>query len=335
MKAKAYLIIVCISWLLFFHIGCVAFLPRPPEAQVSAPPLALAGLIIGGRLVQQTERGEIQVIRKGQPLSPVYAGLPIETGDQIRTAQNAEAIVDFEHGIQAYLASNTQVSLSSAQVTQGEVLVRRIQEFFLKIKGQFDLGTGNASAIAQGTEYYVKVGDREASYVVLEGRVLVKPKPPATWQPIYLGQNEKVILAKDQPPRGPLPTDPREIAAILQWRDRLERMMSTDPVKEGIDRIQRGKHIPIPPQTIKPTPGVAGTRVTITNGTGNTLRIYFRGPVSRLLEVPNGQSREVSLVAGRYQLAAETSNPRIIPFYAERTYAPNTSYQSRFYLRPR
>ena len=76
----------------------------PPEAQRSAPPLALSGLIINGRLVQQTARGEIRIIRNGQSLSPLYAGFPLEKGDQISTAQNAEAVIGFEYGIRAYLA---------------------------------------------------------------------------------------------------------------------------------------------------------------------------------------------------------------------------------------
>jgi hypothetical protein len=282
--------------------------------------------------VQQVERGEIQIIRNGQSLSPLYAGFPIEKGDQISTAHNAEAVIDFEYGIRAYLRRNTQVSLSSLWATLNEVLVR-IPRYFFQIKGYFDLKTDDASAIAQGTEYYVRVSEREASYLVLEGRVLVQPKPPATWQPIHLGQNEKVIIVKGQPPRGPLPADPQEIASIRQWRDGLDNIMRTDPTKEAIDRIRLGRITGMPPPTSQATPGVAGTRMTIENRTGYTLRVYFRGPASRLVEVPNGQAREVSLVAGPYQVAAETLDRKVTPFYGEDTYQPQRSYKFSFYIR--
>jgi hypothetical protein len=289
-------------------------------------------LIVAGKLVQQTKKGEIRIIRSGKTLSPIYAGIPIERGDQIHTAQNAEAVVDFEYGIRAYLGRNTQIALSSVRVTAGEVLVR-IQDSFFQVKGRFDLETSIASAIAQGTEYYVRREVNEVSYVVLQGRVLVEPKPPATWQPIFLGQNEQVILAQGQPPRGPLPANPREIALIQRWRDRLESLMGTDPVKRAIERILGHKVETLPPPTSRPASGVTGTQVTFKNHTGHHLRVYLRGPVSRLVEVPNGQTREVSLVAGRYQVAAETSDRKITPFYGEHSYQPQTSQGYTFILR--
>ena len=140
MNSKVYVPILLILWPLFFHMGCVSLPPPPPRAQLSAAPLTLSALIIAGRLVQQTERGEIRVIRKGQSLSPVYAGIPLEKGDQVSTAQNAEAVIDYEHGIRAYLGRNTQVSLSSLWASLNEVLVR-IPDYFFQVKGFFDLAT--------------------------------------------------------------------------------------------------------------------------------------------------------------------------------------------------
>ena len=85
MNAKVSKIALLILWLLFLQITVCPLAPLSPpsEAQVSARPLALSGLIIAGRLVQQIDKGGIRIIRKGQSLSPVYAGMPIDRGDQI------------------------------------------------------------------------------------------------------------------------------------------------------------------------------------------------------------------------------------------------------------
>jgi hypothetical protein len=107
--------------------------------------------------------------------------------------------------------------------------------------------------------------------------------------------------------------------------------------QEAINRIQQGPHSAMPQSTVRasgrPTGGSSTVRVE--NATGHTVRIYFSGPQSRILEVPDRQLRDIDLAAGRYQVAAETTDPKIIPFYGERTYEPNREYRSHFVIQSR
>jgi hypothetical protein len=78
--------------------------------------------------------------------------------------------------------------------------------------------------------------------------------------------------------------------------------------------------------------------MTLENRTATALRLYLVGPVSRIVELPQGQSQAIDLAEGKYALAAEFSPDaedaplRVRPMYSVQTYAPQTRYALKFYV---
>lgn len=102
---------------------------------------------------------------------------------------------------------------------------------------------------------------------------------------------------------------------------------------EAIRRIQAGRHTPMPAPATAPATGPTGKGMTIENGTGHILHVYFSGPISRTVVVPDGKSESVELAVGAYQVAAEVPGSRIEPFYGRHAYQPFTHYWLKFYTK--
>jgi hypothetical protein len=106
-----------------------------------------------------------------------------------------------------------------------------------------------------------------------------------------------------------------------------------DAASAAISRIKSGAHSSMPiPETATAT-GDAGEGMTIQNGTNHTLYVYFVGPVHKAVKIPRGATKGVSLVVGSYQVAGEIPHANVQPFYGRQTYAANTHYWLKFYLR--
>jgi hypothetical protein len=78
--------------------------------------------------------------------------------------------------------------------------------------------------------------------------------------------------------------------------------------------------------------GNAGEGMTIENGTGHTLYVYFDGPTSKTVKVPDGSQVDVALVVGSYQVAGEIPNSHVRPFYGKQSYEDNTHYWLKFFI---
>jgi len=99
----------------------------------------------------------------------------------------------------------------------------------------------------------------------------------------------------------------------------------------AISRIQAGRHTPMPAPTTAPASGAEGKGLTVENNTGYTLHVYFSGPASRTVVVPDRRSESVELAVGSYQVAAEVPDSPIVPFYGRQAYEPFTHYWLQFY----
>lgn len=112
-------------------------------------------------------------------------------------------------------------------------------------------------------------------------------------------------------------------------------LSGAETTEDAIQRIRAGQHVAMPPPTSTAASGPAGKGMTIENESGHTLHVHFSGPVTRTVVVPNGQAAGVELAVGRYQVAAEIPQSRIVPFYGEQAYEPNTHYWLKFFVRQR
>ncbi len=55
--------------------------------------------------------------------------------------------------------------------------------------------------------------------------------------------------------------------------------------------------------------------MSIVNATGRLLRVYFKGPTSATIDVPDGKSADVQLSVGQYEVAGEVPGSPVQPFY--------------------
>jgi beta-lactam-binding protein with PASTA domain len=170
--------------------------------------------------------GSVQVIRGGQSLPSVYAGLPLVSGDQIETRDGAEAVLELAPDVRAYLPPGTWVALSSLTVRFGEILIW-VHGAAQRVRGYFEVETSGGDVYVYGTEVYVRTRRRDASYLVLDGRIGVRPRGPAAGREIPVAGGYQLDLVAGQT-QGPFPADPREIARLRRWKERLDRMIRPD-----------------------------------------------------------------------------------------------------------
>lgn len=100
----------------------------------------------------------------------------------------------------------------------------------------------------------------------------------------------------------------------------------------AIARIKSGPHTSMPQPSTAPATGNAGEGMTIINGTGHTLYVYFDGPTSKTVKVPDGSQAGVTLVVGSYEVAGEIPGSHITPFYGRQSYEANTHYWLKFFV---
>lgn len=107
-----------------------------------------------------------------------------------------------------------------------------------------------------------------------------------------------------------------------------------------LERIRLGPHQLLQKNAREIGPHTAGdgSVMAIENQTADALRLYIVGPVSRIVELPQGQSKDIGLAEGKYALAAEFvpdaqgKSPRVRPMYSIQTYEPKTRYALKFYV---
>lgn len=108
----------------------------------------------------------------------------------------------------------------------------------------------------------------------------------------------------------------------------------------GVERTLRTPHVTLPDEaeTRMSDPDLEGVRMHVENHTGYLLNVSLVGVVSRSVEVNPGDSRDIDLVEGEYELgvgfsqAVQDRATQVRPMYGIRTYKSNTAYALKFYL---
>jgi hypothetical protein len=108
----------------------------------------------------------------------------------------------------------------------------------------------------------------------------------------------------------------------------------------GIERTLRASHVTLPSEVEArlADANMNGARLNVENHTASTLIINFVGVVSRRVEVNAGDSLNIDLVEGEYELAVgfpqtrRGLESRVRPMYGIQTYKSNMVYTLKFYL---
>ncbi|MBL8186788.1 MAG: hypothetical protein JNK38_02205, partial [Acidobacteria bacterium] len=126
---------------------------------------------------------------------------------------------------------------------------------------------------------------------------------------------------------------PMAISLNPMATDRRPETSNQDNTLSAINRIRNAPHQDIPTPTSVFDSGIGGGKWTINNATGRILTVYLSGPITRTVTILNGQTNEIDISTGEYQIAAEVSGGGVMPFYSQRRFNSSTRYSSRFYIR--
>jgi hypothetical protein len=99
---------------------------------------------------------------------------------------------------------------------------------------------------------------------------------------------------------------------------------------EAIARIRDAEHTPVPNPIPNAIPGSIGEGLVVENKTGYTLNLYLKGPVTRTIVLKDREFSAVALVPGSYEIAAETVEAKILPFYSRQMYQGKVRYTLTF-----
>ena len=131
----------------------------------------------------------------------------------------------------------------------------------------------------------------------------------------------------------PLPGTGGTVSGAPPERPTTSSRIAGAPVLAAIGRISAGAHQHFPePQRV---PLAAGQRTgwDLRNDTQYALHVYVAGPTTQEIRIPVGQASHVDLPFGYYKIAADVPASNVLPFYAERTLASDSRWQSDFYIR--
>ncbi len=166
-----------------------------------------------GRLTATDEN--IRVERSGQAVG--YApGMPVRSGDRVRTGPATFATIEFDDGNAVYMNHDTWVMVGSIRVFLGEIFTA-----IRRISASSEAYTNDLSAAAEGTMFLLRTGPRGTTVSVIEGRVRCTPTSGGAWQSITITANQQ-ISGTVRAYSGPTPVDARRAAA---WVDQTARLL--------------------------------------------------------------------------------------------------------------
>jgi len=205
LRRVVFLMLASLVWP--YLAGCAT--PGSPDQVV------LAGAVINGdHRAEGPEWAQVGVWRGKQQL-PARAGLVLQKGDWISTGPGTEVVVRFPNGSELFMAPSSGGRIGS--------LTEAIGEFFVKVRGFFNIDTEFVRAGARGTAYGVRAGpDGQATVWVVRGQVEVASLTGA-WAPVGLGPG----MATKAYPMAPTPyaATPEQMQRSEAWERRMERLV--------------------------------------------------------------------------------------------------------------
>ena len=163
---------------------------------------------------------DVQVTRSGQ--SVTYApGMPLRSGDRVRTGPSTVATIDFTDGNTVYMNHDTAVMVGTIRVLLGEIF-----NWITHVGSSAEAYTNDLSAAAEGTKFLMRADPRGTTVIVVEGRVRCTPTSGGAWHPVTVLPNQQ-ISGTVRAYAGPTPVDARRAA---QWADQAARRLKRPPV---------------------------------------------------------------------------------------------------------
>jgi len=177
-----------------------------------------AASAVVGRLTATS--ADIRVERSGDPVG--YApGMPLRSGDRVRTGPATFATIDFADGNTVYMNHDTWVMVGSIRVFLGEIFTA-----IIRAGASWEAYTNDLSAAAEGTQFLLRTDPRDTTVTVIEGRVRCTPTSGGAWRPFTITANQQ-ISGTVRSYAGPKPVDARGAAL---WVEEAARRLKRAPV---------------------------------------------------------------------------------------------------------
>ncbi|OGR58354.1 MAG: hypothetical protein A2X36_17245 [Elusimicrobia bacterium GWA2_69_24] len=218
--------------------------PRPPQPRIG--PIVTteaAPAFWDARLTAVT--GPVTVFVKGETEGvPAVTGMPVEAGDEIRTAGDGRAELALSAESVLELAGNTRMTVSSLE-EKNTLLDLGLGGLVAKLRWVAEQGrrlevrTPTAVAAVRGTEFGLAVAeDGDTSVGVFdEGQVAVRPAEGSVIAETLITAHQEVRV-----PRGTeAETEQREGRRML----RVQRLSRLAPYRENLERV-RSRHNELP-----------------------------------------------------------------------------------------
>lgn len=137
-------------------------------------------------------QGRVEVLQGGRIVAG-HDGMPLYSGDEIRTAASSYALCRFADGNRVWLDYDTRVRMGSVFTFFGRV--------FAAVSGIFQIDSEFVAASSEGTEYTVSIGrsSTDFSVAVKSGTVLCRA-PRGRWRPVRLVAGQRLAGSGIEPP---------------------------------------------------------------------------------------------------------------------------------------
>lgn len=103
-----------------------------------------------------------------------------------------------------------------------------------------------------------------------------------------------------------------------------------ETVAQAVKRIGRATHTALPAPEARQISRTLTRGITVVNGGKHPIAVYFHGPESTMVKVAAGNSAEVALKQGSYQVAVEPKGAAA-PLYGVQRYQAKTHYWLKLY----
>jgi len=108
---------------------------------------------------------------------------------------------------------------------------------------------------------------------------------------------------------------------------------TSSSIRSQIDDVVRsGKYSALPRPQVSSTTGGGSPSLTIKNSTRYNLTVLCGGPEERSTRIAAGQTAQVPLAAGSYQMVGRVDSPNVLPLYSHYDFNNGTIYNFDFFI---
>jgi VWFA-related protein len=140
----------------------------------------------------------------------------------------------------------------------------------------------------------------------------------------------KLVLGNNHIPQGRNLN--RRIEIIIYTKDFISFELDIqEEITKKVQDVISGKYAALPffmRDTLRPE--VSNAIAVVTNHTDYQLIIFYKGPIYEKMDLRAGDTDQIELPPGKYDIVAEVPDPNILPYYGEEKFIAGGIYSARF-----